>query len=56
MNQSEEWISIEGIIIIVTLHKRVIRLMTYKDQFPAIPGPLHPSAPLFSELRTFKIK
>ena len=40
---------------IVTLHKRVIRLMTYKDQFPAIPGPLHPSDLLFSELGLLKL-
>ena len=29
--------------------------MTYKDQFPAIPGPLHPSNPLFLELGLIKI-
>ena len=40
---------------ILTLQKRAVRLMTYKDQFPAIPGPLHPSNPLFLELGLIKI-
>ena len=29
--------------------------MTYKDQFPSIPGPLHPSNPLFLELQILKV-
>ena len=41
---------------IVTLQKRVVRLMTFKDQFPEIPGPLFPSAPLFKELELLKVK
>ena len=39
-----------------TLQKRAVRLMTYKDQFPAIPGPLHPSNPLFLKLGLLKVK
>ena len=30
--------------------------MTFKDQFPEIPGPLFPSAPLFKELELLKVK
>ena len=40
---------------LLTLQKRAVRLMTYKDQFPAIPGPLHPSNPLFLELGLIKV-
>ena len=32
---------------ILTLQKRGIRLMTFNDVFPAIPGPLHPTDPIF---------
>ena len=38
-----------------TLQKRSVRLMTFKDQFPSIPGPLHPSTPLFLKLGIIKI-
>ena len=41
---------------ISTLQKRVVRLMTYKDQFPDIPGPLYPSSPLFLELEFLKME
>ena len=41
---------------LLTIQKRAIRLMTYKDQFPSIPGPLHPSNPLFLELQILKVK
>ena len=41
---------------ILTLQKRAVRLITYKDQFPTIPGPLHPSNPLFLKLEFIKIK
>ena len=37
--------------IIQVLQKRVVRLMTYEDQFPLIPGPLPTSSPLFAKLR-----
>ena len=38
------------------LQKRVIRLITYNDQFPTIPGPLPASAPIFCKLGLLKIK
>ena len=41
---------------ILTLQKRAVRVMTYKDQFPVIPGPLHPSNPLFLKLGLIKVK
>ena len=41
---------------IAILQKRVIRLLTYKDQFPPIPGPLIHTSPLFSEMGILKIK
>jgi len=41
---------------ILTLQKRAVRVMTFKDQFPAVPGPLHPSNPLFLKLELIKIK
>ena len=40
---------------ILTLQKRAVRIITYKDQFPIIPGPLHPSNPLFLKLGILKI-
>ena len=40
---------------LLIIQKRAIRLMTYKDQFPLIPGPLHPSNPLFRELQILKV-
>ena len=54
----EVWGSTSNIYInnIITLQKRVVRLMTYKDQFPVLPGPLYPSSPLFMELKLLKIK
>ena len=41
---------------ILTLQKRSVRLITYKDQFPSIPGPLYPSAPLFLKLSFLKVE
>ena len=38
------------------LQNRVVRLLTYNDQFPTIPGPLPASSPLFCKLRLLKIK
>ena len=54
----EVWGSTSNIYInnIIILQKRVIRLMSNKDQFPAIPGPLYPTSGLFSELSLLKIK
>ena len=37
------------------LQKRVVRLITYNDQFPLIPGPLPATAPLFCKLKLLKI-
>ena len=37
------------------LQKRVVRLMTYEDQFPLIPGPLPTSSPLFVKLELLKL-
>ena len=41
---------------LITLQNRAIRLITYKDDFPVIPGPLHPSSPLYLILELLKIK
>ena len=38
------------------LQNRIVRLITYNDQFPIIPGPLPASNPIFSELELLKIK
>ena len=38
------------------LQNRVVRLLTYNDQFPIIPGPLPASTPLFCKLGFLKIK
>ena len=37
------------------LQKRVVRLMTYYDQFPLIPEPLPASSPLFVKLELLKL-
>ena len=37
------------------LQKRVVRLMTYDNQFPLIPGPLPDSSPLFVKLELLKL-
>ena len=36
--------------------KRVVRLITYNDQFPLIPGPLPASNPISPKLELLKIK
>ena len=41
---------------IMTQQKRSVRVMSYKDQFPDLPGPLYPSTPLFKKLEILKIK
>ena len=41
---------------IITIQNRAIRLMTFKDEYPVIPGPLHPSSPLFLKLELLKFK
>ena len=40
---------------IQVLQKRVVRLMSYGDQFPLIPGPLPASSPLFVKLGLLKV-
>ena len=40
---------------ILKLQKKVVRMMTYKDQFPKLPGRLNPSNPLFLELGILKV-
>ena len=37
------------------LQNRSVRLITFKDQLPAILGPLHPSTPLFKKLGFLKL-
>ena len=32
-----------------------MRLMTFMDSYPSIPGPLQPSGPIFSQLKTLKV-
>ena len=39
-----------------SLQKRAIRLMTFNDVFPAIPGPLHPTDPIFVKLKYMKVQ
>ena len=41
---------------IQVLQKRVVRLITYHDQFPLIHGPLPASSPLFAKLGLLKLK
>ena len=38
------------------LQNRVVRLITYNDTFPLIPGPLPAANPLFYKLELLKIK
>ena len=37
------------------LQKRAMRMMTYNDSFPVVPGPLKPSDPIFHKLNILKI-
>ena len=41
---------------ILIQQKRSVRVMSYKDQFPDLPGPLYPSTPLFKKLEILKLK
>ena len=40
---------------ILVLQKRALRLMTFNDNFLAIPGPLVASNPIFSHLKILKV-
>ena len=41
---------------ILILQKKAVRMMTYKDQYPQIPGPRNPSDPIFAELCILKVQ
>ena len=41
---------------LLVLQKRAMRLMTFNDQFPVIPGPLKPTDPIFVKIGTLKIE
>ena len=41
---------------ILVLQKRALRIITYKDIFPSVPGPLHPTDPLFYKLGVLKVQ
>ena len=43
------------LVKILTLQKKAVRMMMYKDQYPPMSGPLNPSNPLFSALEILKI-
>ena len=40
---------------ILVLQKKAVRMMTFNDNYPVIPGPLTPSGPLFKKLGLLKI-
>ena len=40
---------------ILILQKRALRLITFNDIYPSIPGPLSPSDPIFAKLETMKV-
>ena len=40
---------------ILVLQKRAIRIITHNNTFPSVPGPLHPTAPLFYKLEILKV-
>lgn len=40
---------------LLVLQKKAVRMMTFNDQIPQIPGPLYNSNPLFYELKILKI-
>ena len=40
---------------VLILQKRVIRLVTFNDGFPLIPGPLRPTDPIFAKLNFMKV-
>ena len=41
---------------ILVLQKRALRIITRNDHFPSVPGPLHPTDPLFHKLEILKIQ
>ena len=40
---------------ILILQKKAMRLMTFMDSYPTIPGPLKTSGPIFFQLKTLKV-
>ena len=40
---------------LLVLQKKALRLMTFNDSYPIVPGPLIPSDPLFVKLETLKV-
>ena len=40
---------------IKVLQKRALRIITYKDTLPSVPGPLHHTDPLFLKLEILKV-
>ena len=40
---------------ILVLQNRALRIITYNDKLPLVPGPLHPSTPLFYKMLILKI-
>ena len=40
---------------ILFLQKKAMRLIKFMDSYPSIPGPLQPSGPIFSQLKTLKV-
>ena len=40
---------------ILVLQKRALRIITYNDRLPSVPGPLRPSTPLFHKMDISKI-
>ena len=40
---------------ILILQKRAMRMMTFNDKFPVVPGPLNPSNPIFASLEILKV-
>ena len=41
---------------ILVLQKRALRIITHNDYFPSVPGPLHPTDPLFHKLELPGVK
>ena len=46
---------INKIQVYTVLQKRVLRIITYKDTLPSVPGPLHHTDPLFLKLEILKV-
>ena len=41
---------------ILVLQKRALRIITHNNTFPLVPGPLHPTDPLFYKLEILKVQ